>query len=117
MAMLEEAQAIGSISERTVVALENRMRVRRPLEKRARIKHGQITMPQAENAKEAWLFSIRSGAPLVSTCTWWPMSPTISASGSPRPSTAWSRASPPASALRRFIFARSARSGGSDTPT
>ncbi|MDP3194253.1 hypothetical protein [Tabrizicola sp.] len=69
MAMVEEAQAVGSIIERAVVALENRMRVRRPPEKRARIKHGQITMAQAENAKEAWLFSIRNDAPLNTFAT------------------------------------------------
>ena len=69
MAMVDEAQAVGSIIERAVVALENRMRVRRPPEKRARIKHGQITMAQAENAKEAWLFSIRNDAPLNTFAT------------------------------------------------
>ena len=69
MAVVEEAQAVGSIIERAVVALENRMRVRRPSEKRARIKHGQITMAQAENAKEAWLFSIRNGAALNTFAT------------------------------------------------
>lgn len=69
MAMVEEAQAVGSIIERAVVALKNRMRVRRSSEKRARIKHGQITMAQAENAKEAWLFSIRNDAALNTFAT------------------------------------------------
>jgi hypothetical protein len=69
VAMMEEAQAVGSIIGRAVVALENRMRVRRPPEKRARIKHGQITMAQAENAKEAWLFSVRNGVALNTFAT------------------------------------------------
>jgi hypothetical protein len=69
VAMVEEAHAVGSIIERAVVALENRMRVRRPPEKRARIKHGQITVAQAENAKEAWLFSIRNGTALNTFAT------------------------------------------------
>jgi hypothetical protein len=69
VAMVEEAQAFGSIIDRAVVALDNQMRVRRPPEKRARINHGQITMAQAENAKEAWLFSIRNGAALNTFAT------------------------------------------------
>jgi hypothetical protein len=52
-----------------MASLADRMRVRRPPEKRARIKHGQITMAQAENAKEAWLFSVRNGAALNTFAT------------------------------------------------
>jgi len=69
VATMEETQAVGSVIGRAVVALESRLRVRRPPEKRARIKHGQITMAQAENAREAWLFSIRSGADLNTFAT------------------------------------------------
>ncbi len=69
MAMVEEAQPVGSIIDRAVLSIADRMRVRRPPEKRTRIKHGQITMAQAENAKEAWLFSIRNGAALNTFAT------------------------------------------------
>ena len=226
----QQAQTFSSAINGAVVSLADRMRVRRPPEKRARVKHNQITMAQAENAREAWLFAIRNGTPLntfatvhwghapakaaglhpverngllrdglkawiyrnapgvpfawievrektralgehvhlvahvpdhlrerfakavdrlvarqsaskpgsiatppashslgsrsakrrapwVSTSTLWRMFPIISGSGSPRPLTVWSRASPPASARRRLTFARSARSGGSAIAT
>lgn len=69
MAIVEEAQPLGSIIERAVLSIADRMRVRRPPEKRARVRHGQITMAQAENAKEAWLFSIRNRADLNTFAT------------------------------------------------
>ncbi len=161
--------AVGDV----MASLTDRIRVRRPPGKRTRIKHGQINMPQAENTREAWLFSIRNDAPLntfatvhwghapaktpnlhpvdrngllrdglkawfyrhapgvpfpgsrfakrraplVSMSTWWPTSLTISASGSPRPLTAWSRTSPPASARQQLTFVRLAPGGGIATPT
>jgi len=62
-------QSLRSAVSGVMASLSDRMRVRRPPEKRARIKHGQITMAQAENAKEAWLFSIRNGAALNTFAT------------------------------------------------
>ena len=65
----QQAQTFTSAINGAVVSLADRMRVRRPPEKRARVKHNQITMAQAENAREAWLFSIRNGAPLNTFAT------------------------------------------------
>ena len=65
----QQAQTFSSAINSAVVSLADRMRVRRPPEKRARVKHNQITMAQAENAREAWLFSIRNGAPLNTFAT------------------------------------------------
>lgn len=59
-----QPQALGSILPGAVVALADRLRVRRKLGKRARVRHSQITMTQAANVREAWLFSIREGRPL-----------------------------------------------------
>ena len=65
----QHAQTFSAAISGAVVSLAARMRVRRPPEKRARVKHNQITMAQAENAREAWLFSIRNGAPLNTFAT------------------------------------------------
>ena len=59
--MIEQpAQAFSSTINSLVVSLADRMQVRRLSVKRARVKHGQITMAQAENAWEAWLFATRN---------------------------------------------------------
>ena len=76
MAMVDEPQAVGSIIERAVVALENRMRVRRPPEKRARVKHGPIPLDKAIDTKAAWLFAVRAGlAPTVMVTINWSLIP------------------------------------------
>jgi hypothetical protein len=62
-------QSLQSAVSGVMASLADRMRVRRPPEKRARINHSQITMAQAENAKQAWLFSIRNGADLNTFAT------------------------------------------------
>ena len=65
----QQAQTFTSAINGAAVSLADRMRVRRPPEKRARVKHNQITMAQAENAREAWLFAIRNGTPLNTFAT------------------------------------------------
>jgi hypothetical protein len=67
-----QPQAFGAIINGAVVSLAGRMRVRRLPEKRARVKHNRITMAQATNAREAWLFAIREGVPLnvFATANW-----------------------------------------------
>ena len=65
----QQAQTFSSAINSAVVSLADRMRARRAPEKRARVRHNQITMAQAENAREAWLFSIRNGAPLNTFAT------------------------------------------------
>jgi hypothetical protein len=65
----QQAQTFASAINGTVVSLADRMRVRRRPKKRARVRHNQITMAQAENVREAWLFSIRNGAPLNTFAT------------------------------------------------
>lgn len=62
-------QSLQSAVSGVLASLADRMSVRRPPEKRARIKHSQITMPQAENTREAWLFSIRNDVPLNTFAT------------------------------------------------
>ena len=63
------AQTFSAVINAAVVSLADLMRARRSPEKRARVRHNQITMAQAENAREAWLFSIRSGTPLNTFAT------------------------------------------------
>ena len=68
--MIEQpAPTFSSTINSLVVSLSGRMRERRPPEKRARVKHNQITMVQAENSREAWLFSVRNETPLNTFAT------------------------------------------------
>lgn len=57
-------QPFSSLVSNVVAFAADRMQARRRSKKRARVKHNQITMAQAENASEAWLFAIRRGIPL-----------------------------------------------------
>ena len=64
-----QTPTFSSAINSAVAALADRMRVHRPPEKRARVEHDHITMAQAENAREAWLFAIRNGAALNTFAT------------------------------------------------
>lgn len=64
-----QAPTFSSAINSAVAALADRMRVHRHPEKRARVEHDHITMAQAENAREAWLFAIRNGAALNTFAT------------------------------------------------
>ena len=56
------------------------MRERRLPEKRSRVTHNQITMAQAENINEAFLFALRNGAPLnILVTVHWGHAPTKTA--------------------------------------
>ncbi|MFN8704146.1 MAG: hypothetical protein ACK5X0_18725 [Rhodospirillales bacterium] len=65
----QQVPTFPSIIQGTVVSLADRVRVRRQAETRARVQHNQITMVQATNAREAWLFAIRNNAPLNTFAT------------------------------------------------
>lgn len=76
MAMVEEPQTFGSILDRTVVSLADRMRAPRPPEKRPRVKHGPIPLDKAIDTKAAWLFAVRAGvAPTVMVTINWSLIP------------------------------------------
>ena len=69
-------QSLRSAVSGVVASLADRMRVRRPPEKRARVKHGPIPLNKAIDTKAAWLFAVRAGvAPTVMVTINWPLIP------------------------------------------
>jgi hypothetical protein len=69
-------QSLQSAVNGVMASLADRMRVRRPPEKRARVKHGPIPLDKAIETKAAWLFAVRAGvAPTVMVTINWPLIP------------------------------------------
>lgn len=62
--MDRQTQAFGSVLDSIVVSLADRVRVRRQSGPRTRVKHGRITMREAEAVNDAWLFAIQGETPL-----------------------------------------------------
>jgi hypothetical protein len=69
-------QSLQSAVNGIIASQADHMRVRRPPEKRARVKHGPIPLDKAIDTKAAWLFAVRAGvAPTVMVTINWSLIP------------------------------------------